>query len=182
MKKAAVIIIAILLILGAGGLVAYHFLSGSFNTLSHQITSADGAYTMRVPFRWDQQEPTNTTVLSAQSSDASEYAGITVTSESLADGQTMEDYVYAYISGIAGLSDNSLVQVTSVAPTQMQMGANSGYYFELDTVSSGIVLHTWDFVFATQNGYVHVNVASEGDKQSEFAEIAKNIICSVTAS
>lgn len=181
MKKAAIIIIVILLMLGAGGLVAYHYLSGSFNTLSNEISSADGTYTMRVPFRWDQQEPTNSTVLSAQSSDASEYAAITISNESLADGQTMEDYVYAYISGVAGLSDNSLVQVTSVAPTQMQMGNNSGYYFELDTVSSGLVLHTWDFIFATQNGYVHVNVASEGDKQSEFAATAQNIICSVNA-
>ena len=98
-----------------------------------------------------------------------------------ADGATLEDYISAYMRDIAGNSDDPSLQQVLVSPAQATYGENSGYYFELQSTADGIAVHLRDFVFITNDGYVHIDVASSDTSEDagEAAAIAESIFASV---
>lgn len=181
MKKSITIIIALLLALSIAGAVTIYFMPDNLGLLSHTVTSSDKKYSVKVPLKWKTAEPASEqSVLAAQSKNASEFVNVSVDSKYLQSGETLEDYVYGYISRIAENSDNPIVQVISVQPKEVKIGDKSGYYFELDTSAGNVMLHTWDFVFTSTEGYVHIDVAAKGDNQEQNKEIARGIMESFT--
>lgn len=178
-KGLTITIIIFLVILVAVGFIAYPYLSSRMDMFSKTIVSYDDKFTMDVPFSWDKSSGASPyAVIAAENADNSMYAMVSVKRES-GSGLTVEEYIYEYINQIAENSDNELVQVMSIPPTEGKLGENTGYYFELDSMSDGIALHLWDFVFVADGGYVHVNVASSGEDISKASETAKGIIASV---
>lgn len=176
------IIILILLIIGVAGFAAYYFLADNLALLSKPLKSSDGSYTINVPVSWKNTTSENapSTTIEAGNSNNSMYTKLCYNKTDASDS-TIEEYVYSYINEIAANSDDPVVQVISEMPVQTILGDNTGYYFELDTVSDGISLHLWSFVFISDSGYVHIDVASSGDKITDSANIAKGIIESVKA-
>ena len=179
MKKIFIIIIVLFIILGAVGAITYYKLSDNFNLMSHEISSDDEKYSMKVPLAWKSCPPASDQgILAAQSKDGSTFVNVSIDSKYMQSDETIEDYVYSYINRIAQNSDNPLVQVLTVAPKQAVIEDKSGYYFELDTSAGNIMLHTWDFVYTSSNGYVHIDVAAKGDSQKKMKYISKGIIAS----
>ena len=177
MKKISVILIALLLITGIAGAITYYLFSDNFNLMSHEILSKDEKYSMKVPILWKACPPTSDQgVLAAQSKDGSTFVNVSIDSKYLQNGETVEEYVYSYINRIAENSDNPLIQVLTVAPKQVQLGDKTGYYFELDTSAGNVMLHTWDFVYTSSNGYIHIDVAAKGDNQEKMKDISKGIM------
>ena len=181
-KRLLCIILIILLLLGGGGIAAYRYIFADFQLRSNEIISADGNYSMRVPSGWKETEANGDDVLiSAQTANGNLYARLSVDRDGTAAGATIEDYLNSCIQQVADHSDDPLVQVTTVTPQQSTMGDNIGYYYELDTVKSGMPIHFWSFVFTSNNGYMHVDVAAEGKEHAEKTETAHNIMSSVHA-
>jgi len=181
MGKKLLIIILILLILGGAGFAAYYFLADNISLINRNIDSGNGMYSIRVPISWKDVTPeSQDNVIEAQNASSSMYMQLSFKRPDMEDSSTIEDYVYSYINGIAANSDDPLVQVISVTPSQAVLGENTGYYFELDSMSDGLAIHLWDFVFAANGGYVHIDVAAAGADISEAAGIAKAIISSAT--
>ena len=180
-KKIVLAVIIILLLLAvAGGFFGYSYLSGHMDILSKNIISYDDKFSMDVPFSWEKSSGASPyAVIAAENADNSMYAMVSVKRDGAGAGLTLEEYIYEYINQIAQNSDDELVQVISIPPTEGKLGENTGYYFELDSMSDGLALHLWDFVFVADGGYVHVNVASSGEDLTKASETAKGIIASV---
>ncbi|MCI8284905.1 MAG: hypothetical protein HFE90_06535 [Firmicutes bacterium] len=181
MRKLKIIII-ILIILSAAGFAAYYFLADNFALLSKPLESSDGSYSINVPISWKDKTSENSPATAIQAGNANDsmYTQLSYNKTSASDN-TIEEYVYSYINEIAENSDDPLVQVISEAPAQTILGDNTGYYFELDTISDGLSLHIWSFVFISDGGYVHIDVAASGDKIKDSANTAKAILSSVKA-
>ncbi len=180
-KGLFILIIILLLAMAAGGFAGYNFLSGHMDILSKDLSSQDERFTMSVPFSWKKSSGASANaIIAAENSNNTMYAMVSVDRSYSNNGATVEEYIYDYINKIAENSDNPLVQVVSIPPTQGKLGENTGYYFELDSMSNGLAIHLWDFVFVADGGYVHVDVASAGEEIKSSADTAKGIISSVT--
>jgi hypothetical protein len=179
LKKPLVIILLIFILLSGGGLVAYNLISNNFELLSYEIVSYNNLYAMSVPIRWSKSNgASKNAVIAAENPTGTMYAMMSADTSGFDEGHTIDEYIDSYISKIAEMSDDPLVQVVSVEPQQTEMGENTGYYFEIDTISNGITVHMWDFVFTGDGCYVHVDVVSSGEDNRSFADTAKNIISS----
>ena len=179
-KKRYIVLAIVLIILCVGGYFGYTYLSQNMDMFSKEIISYDERYTINVPYSWEKSSGASPyAVIAAENKDNSMYAMVSVYKDGGGSGLTVEEYIYEYIAKMAENSDDPLVQVMSIPPTQGKLGENTGYYFELDSMSDGIALHLWDFVFIADGGYVHVNVASAGENIGASSDIAKGIIASV---
>ncbi|MBR5228802.1 MAG: hypothetical protein IKV96_03090 [Firmicutes bacterium] len=179
-KGLYIFLVILLIVLCTAGFFGYKYLSANIDMFSKELYSYDDRYTMSVPYSWKASSGASPyAVMAAENKDNSMYAMVSVYKDITGNGLTVEEYIYGYINQIAENSDNPLVQVMSIPPTQGQLGENVGYYFELDSMSDGLAIHLWDFVYVADGGYVHVNVASSGEKIATSADIAKGIIASV---
>ena len=177
LKKPVAVILIIFFLLSAGGLAAYHVISQNFAMRSYEIISYNNLYAMSVPTGWEKSSgASKNAVIAAETPSGSMYAMMSADMSGFEAGHTLEDYINTYIGKIAASSDNPLVQVVTVEPQQMTLGENTGYYFEIDTSSGGAAVHMWDFVFNGNGGYIHVDVAAEGQDYGSKTETARNII------
>ncbi len=180
MKKALIIIILLVLI-GTLGIVGYNLLNGKVTAGTKTLTSDDNKYSMEIPSSWNVTDKASSIGLfAAENRTRTMYVTLSVNTYT-ADGATLEDYISAYMRDIAGNSDDPSLQQVLVSPAQATYGENSGYYFELQSTADGIAVHLRDFVFITNDGYVHIDVASSDTSEDagEAAAIAESIFASV---
>ena len=179
MKKSLVIII-LLVIIGALGLVGYHLLNGKVPEKVKTLTSDDNKYAMEIPSSWNVTDKASSIgVFAAENREGTMYATLSVNGYT-ADGSTLEEYISAYIRDIAGNSDDPSQQTVLVTPQQATYGENTGYYFEVQSSANGIAVHLRDFMFVTNDGYVHIDVASSGSEEETDAKAtAEKIFSSV---
>lgn len=178
LKKPLAIILILFILIGGSGIVAYRLISANFDMRSYEIISYNNLYSLRVPSDWEKSSgASKNAVIAAESPSASMYAMMSA-DHSYDEGLTIEEYINSYISKIGESSDDSLVQTVTVQPEQMTMGENTGYYFELDTVSGGVSVHMWDFMFTANGGYIHIDVVSSGQDNASQASTAQSIISS----
>ncbi len=176
-----IICVIILLFLLVGGLVAYHYLDSDFTQIGRQISSADGHYTVSVPYKWEKTAPASQHgLLAAQSIDQDMYLQISLDADS-SSKTSLEEHVSEYIKTIAQKSDNSARQVTVVSPKQKKVNGHHGYYFELETVSDDMEIHLWCFCYSSNSGYVHLDVTAPRNETENDEDIAKGIINSLKA-
>ena len=178
MKK-FLIIILLFVIIGTAGIIGYNLLKDRVTLSAKTLTSDDNKYSMEVPSSWDSAErPSEICLLAAENRNHSMYAALSVNTY-VADGVTIEDYISAYISDIASNSDDPSQQTTVSEPQQATFGENTGYYFELATKSGGMAVTTKNFVIATMDGYLHIDVVLPENADADDQKTAENIIASV---
>ena len=178
LNRPLAVILIIFVLLGGGGLVAYKVIYSNYGLRSHEIISYNNLYALSVPSDWEKSSgASKNAVIAAESPSGSMYAMMSSDSDFDA-GLTMEEYVNAYINKMAQSSDNPLVQVVARQPEEATMGDYTGYYFELDSSAGGVAVHTWDFVFTGPDGYIHVDVVSEGENHNDQNDTARNILSS----
>ena len=178
MKK-FLIIILLLVIIGAAGIIGYRLLDDKIPVSGKTLTSDDNKYSMEVPSSWNTADrPSSICVLAAENRNSSMYAALSINSY-VTDGVTIDDYISAYISDIASNSDDPQQQKITSAPQQATFGDNTGYYFELLTEAGGIAVCTRNFVFATADGYLHIDVVLPENADADAQKTAENIIASV---
>ncbi len=188
MKK-FLLVLAVLFIIaaGVGGYFIYNYYISNSDNISKTFSSGNGTYSINTPASWREVAPSSQNgVIAAENSSKSMYMMVAVrpksgSSSSLTDtsSDSLEGYVGSYIQDIAANSDDPIVQMMTVPPKQSKIGQNSGYYFELDTVSKSIPIHTWDFVVDTDKGFVHVDVTAPGEDTKTAADTAVGIISSL---
>ena len=178
MKKFAAIII-VLVIIGVAGIAAYQMLDDKIPSKGKTLTSDDNKYSMEIPSSWTSAQKANAiSVLAAENRSSSMYALLSV-NPYMTDGATVEDYINAYITDIANNSDDPTTQKILTAPKQETFGENIGYYFELESHADGLTVMLRCFVFATNDGYVHIDVVSPINGGTDSENIAMDIISSV---
>ena len=188
MKK-FLLFLAVLLVIaaGVGGFFIYNYYLGNLDSISKTFTSGNGTYSINTPASWREVAPSSQNgVIAAENSAKSMYMMVAVrpkndSSSSLttSSAESLENYVGKYIQDVAANSDDPIVQMMTVPPKQSKIGANTGYYFELDTVSKSMPIHTWDFVIDTDKGFVHVDVTAPGEDTVIAADTAIGIIASL---
>ena len=178
MKK-FVAIIVILVMIGIAGIAAYQMLDDKIPSQGKTLTSDDNKYSMEIPSSWKSTQRANVTgVLAAENRSGSMYALLSV-NPYMTDGTTVEDYISAYITDIANNSDDPATQNILTAPKQATFGQNTGYYFELESHADGLTVMLRGFLFATNDGYVHIDVVSPIDGGGDSENTAMDIISSV---
>ena len=178
MKK-FIAIIAALVIIGIAGIAAYHVLDDKIPSTGKTLTSDDNKFSMEIPSSWTvTQKASSIGILAAENRSSSMYAMLSV-NPYMTDGATIEDYINAYITDIANHSDDPAAQKTITAPKQTTCGANTGYYFELESRADGLTVILRDFVFSTNDGYVHIVVVSPIYGGTDAKNTSMDIISSV---
>lgn len=177
-KKPVIIVLILFILIGGAGIFGYRVISENFELRSREIISYNDLYALSVPTDWEKSSgASKNAVIAAESPSGSMYAMMSA-DKSYDAGLTLEEYIDSYINKIAQSSDDALVQTVTVEPQQMTMGENTGYYFEIDTVSGGVSVHMWNFMFTGNSAYIHVDIAAAGEDNASQAEKAKNIISS----
>lgn len=178
MKK-SLIIILLLIAIGAAGIAAYQMLDDKIQPTGKTLTSDDNKYSMQVPSSWSSAQKANAiSILAAENRSGSMYALLSVNPYTT-NGATVEDYINAYITDIANNSDDPSAQKIITAPKQATFGRNTGYYFELESHADGLTILLRDFVFVTNDGYLHIDVASSENGGEDSENTALNIISSI---
>ncbi len=181
MKRSLLAIIILLALLGAGGLIGYHFLDSNFETLGKHISSPDGTYTVSVPLKWKSVEPSSEYgLIAAESTDGSMYMQMSLDTDTDRKGIALEEYTGNYIKSIAQKSDDSASQTNVISPRSEKINGHKGCYFETKTEADGVSIYIWGFVYNTKSGIVNVAVAAQQSEADAYAGIAKGIIRSVT--
>ncbi len=181
MKRSLLAIIILLALLGAGGLIGYHFLDSNYETLGKHITSSDGSYTVSVPLKWKSVEPSSEYgLIAAQSTDGSMYMQLSLDTDTDRKGIALEEYTRSYIKSIAQKSDDSASQTNVVSPTSEKINGRKGCYYETKSQADGVSIYIWGFIYNTDSGIVNIAVASQQSEADAYSGIAKGIIRSVT--
>lgn len=164
-KKNKLKIIAAVLILLIIGLGFWSLSMKTNEPLSNYdvLLSDDHSCKIKVPYTWQNAEMANENgLLAAKSKESHSYLYVSMDSNYDKDVDA-ETYISSYIANMRKNSDSISDFELTKQPAEKKLGPNTGYYFELSASTDGILLHTYDFLILTDDGYLHADITTDGD-------------------